>query len=90
MRRAALLIASGVCIAAAILYAADYALVRFGRNPLGTVIVTRYYVIPQKNGKTQFVFQPPKLQDCVHSLFPHAGYIPCWYLSRHPEQPITI
>jgi hypothetical protein len=23
---------------------------------------------------------------CVHSLFPHMGYQPCWYLSRHSEQ----
>ena len=90
MRRAILVIVSGVCVAAAILYATDFALVRFARSPFGTVIVTRYYVIPKKNGKTEFVFQPPELQRCVHSLLPQEGYTPCWYLSRHPEQPIKM
>lgn len=90
MRRAVLLILSSVCIGAAILYAADYSSIRFGRAPFGTVIVTQYYVIPKKNGKTEFVFQPPALQKCVHSLLPHEGFAPCWYLSRHPEQPIKM
>ena len=90
MRRTFLLMISGICMAAAILYAADYAAVRFGRTPFGSVIVTQYYVIPKKNAKTEFVFQPPMLQKCVHSLFAHEGYVPCWYLSRHPEQPIKM
>jgi hypothetical protein len=90
MRRVLVLTLSGLCLAAALLYAADYASVRFSRNPFGTVIVTRYYVIPKKNGKTEFVFQPAELQSCVHSLFSHEGYPPCWYLNRHPEQPIKL
>lgn len=90
MRRVMQMTVAGVCIAAAILYAADYATVRFGHTAYGAVIVTPYYVIPKKNGKTEFVFQPPELQKCVHSLLPHQGYAPCWYLSRHPEQPIRI
>ena len=84
------MIVSGLCVAAVVLYAADYTLVRFGGNPFGTVIVTPYYVIPKKNGKTEFVFQPAELQKCVHSLFSHEGYTPCWYLSRHAEQPIKM
>ncbi len=90
MRRLLFTIVSGACIAASILYAADYACIRFGRSPFGAVIVTRYYLIPKKNGKTEFVFQPPELQPCVHALFPHQGYSPCWYLSRHPEKPIKM
>ena len=90
MRHVVLIIALGICTAVVILYAADYASVRFGSNAFGAVIVTRYYVIPKKNGKTEFVFQPAELQKCVHSLFSHEGYSPCWYLSRHPEQPIKM
>ncbi len=85
-----LLILAGMCVAATVLFAADYAFVRFGSHSVGSVIVTRYYVIPKKNGKTEFVFQPAELQNCVHSLFSHNGYPPCWYLSRHPEQPIKM
>ncbi len=90
MRRLIVLIASGLGAVAAILYMADYAVVRLGHNAFGTVIVTRYYMIPQKNGKTEFVFQPPEPQKCVRSLFPHGGYAPCWYLNRHPEQPTKL
>src|ERR1035441_8539805 len=27
---------------------------------------------------------------CVRSLFPHLGYIPCWYLRRHATKRIEI
>lgn len=55
-------------------------------NPYGSVTVDHYYAIPQKSGKTQLIFDPPAPQTCVHAMFPHAGWQPCWYLSRHPEQ----
>jgi hypothetical protein len=79
-----------LCLALAILYVIDYGLIRFGRDPFGSVIVTRYYVIPKKNGKTEFLFQAPESEKCVHSLFSHQGYAPCWYLNRRPEQPINL
>jgi hypothetical protein len=90
MRRILVLTLIGLCLAGAILYVADYASVRLAPDRFGSVVVTRYYVIPKKNGKTEFVFQPAQLQQCVHSLFAHEGYLPCWYLSRHPEQPIKM
>jgi hypothetical protein len=49
----------------------------------GSVKVQRYWEIPQKNGKTDYSFDPPSEQTCIHSIFPHGGYSPCWYLSRH-------
>jgi hypothetical protein len=76
--------------AAAITFIVDYAIFRLrvaaNWNPYGSVIVDHYDAIPQKSGKTQFIFDPPAPQTCVHALFPHAGSLPCWYLSRHPEQ----
>lgn len=59
-------------------------------NPYGSVTVSRYYAVAQKNGKTQFIFDPPEPETCVHALFPHSGLKPCWYLSRHPEQRTDI
>jgi len=59
-------------------------------NAYGSVVVTHYYALLQKNGKTQFIFNPPGPQDCVNALFPHAGLQPCWYLRRHPEQRTDI
>lgn len=78
----------------ALAYAGDYCAFRFrlatGRQPFGSVTVTRYYAVQQKNGKTQFIFEPPGPQACSNSLFPQAGYVSCWYLQRHPEQRTDI
>ncbi len=73
----------------AAVYAADDLSVRYripkSRQPFGTVTVQRYAAISEKN-KTEFVYEGPINQTCAHSLFPHLGYQPCWYLSRHTEQ----
>jgi hypothetical protein len=79
---------------AAAAYAVDYAVFRYrvaeDRQPFGQITVSRYYAIEQKSGKTQFIFQPPEAQSCVHSLFPRASFVPCWYLQRHTEQRTDI
>lgn len=78
----------------AVLYAVDYAIFRIrvstNRNPYGSFTVNRYYAIPQKNGRTQFVFDPPTPQTCTRTLFPRQDYSPCWYLARHTEQRIDM
>lgn len=78
----------------AIAYAVDYFLFRYrvsaNRQPYGQVTITRYDAITQKSGKTQFIFNPPETQTCVHALFPREGYTPCWYLERHTEQRTDI
>ncbi|MGB5154340.1 MAG: hypothetical protein WBN74_11900, partial [Candidatus Sulfotelmatobacter sp.] len=56
------------------------------RQPFAQIVVTSYDAVPQKSGKTQFIFHPPQPLTCVNALFPHAGYVPCWYLQRHTEQ----
>jgi hypothetical protein len=79
--------------AALIAYVVDYGVFRYraGTNrAFGQVTVTNYDAVQQKNGKTEFLFDPPQAQTCVNSLFPHAGYLPCWYLQRHTEQRTNI
>ena len=80
--------------ASALAYAADYLLWRYksltGHSPYGTVTVQYYYAIQEKNGKTEYDFQPPQQESCVNSLFPHAGYSPCWYERKHSEKAIRI
>lgn len=84
--RISALVLAGV---AAAVYCGDLAVfrVRVAGNwdPYGSVTVEPYYAIAQKSGKTQFIFQPPQPQACIHALVPHSGYSTCWYLSRHPE-----
>jgi hypothetical protein len=79
---------------AVLVYGLDYVVFRVraatNRNAYGSVTVNHYYAVLQKNGKTQFIFDPPQAQTCVNALFPHAGWLPCWYLSRHPDQRTDI
>jgi hypothetical protein len=58
------------------------------RNPFGTVQIKQLYGIPQKDRKTEFYLGDPETRTCVHALFPHLGYSPCWYLERRKLQRI--
>jgi len=74
-------------------YAVDYGVFRYrvaAHKGFGEVTVTSYDAVQQKNGKTEFLFNLPQQQTCVNSLFPRAGYLPCWYLQRHAEQRTDI
>ena len=64
--------------------------VAMNRAPYGAVEVRRSYAVAQKNGKTQFIFEPAGPENCVNALFPHSGMQPCWYMRRHPEQRTDI
>jgi hypothetical protein len=89
-RRIALRSCQAALALLAIAYAADYGVFRYrlaaNRQPFGSVTVEHFDAVAQKNGKSELIFDPPAQQTCVHSLFPHAGDLPCWYLSRHAEQ----
>ena len=75
-----------VLLLAAALYICDYASIRYrlskNHSRLGTVQIQRYYAVREKDRKTEFMFTEPEPQTCVHSLFPHLGYRPCWYVGR--------
>jgi hypothetical protein len=78
----------------AIVYGTDYGVFRYrlatNRQPFGSVTVEHYDAIEHKDGKAELIFDPPVQQTCVHSLFPHGGDLPCWFLSRHAEQRTDI
>jgi len=67
-------------------YASDYLWIDYrlshtsGPDALGTV--TYYYATTLKNGKLDIFYNQPQTEVCVYSLFPHAGYRPCWYAVR--------
>jgi hypothetical protein len=79
---------------AAFAYAGDYVIFRYrvaaNRQPFRQIMVSSYDAVPQKNGKTEFLFNPPEGQTCANALFPRAGYVPCWYLQRHTDQRTDI
>jgi hypothetical protein len=94
IKRFAMYTVAALVLLTVVLYAGDYAILRYRiarhKNPFGAVTVTPEYVVHEKNGKTEYDFAQPQNQTCSHSLFPQAGYQPCWYLSRHTEQQIQI
>lgn len=59
-------------------------------SPLESIQVERTYQIPHKDGRAEYDFEPPETVMCAHSLFPHLGYSPCWYLKRHSQQTIPM
>ena len=75
-------------------YFSDYLSVAFRvpktRDPFGTVRIQTYYAVRKKNKEIEFMFLEPQDQVCVHSLFPHLGDDPCWYLERHKQRRIDM
>jgi hypothetical protein len=53
----------------------------------------RLLAIKVKNGTYQYELDqvnPTETLTCVHSLFPHFGDQPCWYLKPRLDRPISI
>jgi hypothetical protein len=74
----------------ALVYAGDSLLFRYRGAPVATVRVTPYYAVPRKDHKIEYMFDDPRDETCVNSLFPRQGDSPCWYLRRHKERRIDM
>jgi hypothetical protein len=87
-------VAVSLIVALALLYLSDYVILRYrvaaNRNAYGTVTVQPYYAVPRKDHKTEYLFDDPRDQTCVNSLFPHLGDSPCWYLNRNHQKRINM
>ena len=80
-------------------YIVDYLSVRYRMtqqkkgDPFDTVTYPRVLAIPQKGNRVEYALdaqEPMETDPCVHSLFPHFGYTPCWYLNRKVANPIPM
>jgi hypothetical protein len=77
----------------AILYAADYVLLRYRvstQSAFDTVTVREVYAVPRNDHKLEYLPDEPRDETCVKSLFPHLGDTPCWYLRTHTERRINL
>ncbi|HUK23331.1 MAG TPA: hypothetical protein VLV49_02030 [Terriglobales bacterium] len=94
MKRRLLSLVAALVALACLVYAGDYLVLRIrvatGHSPFGSVTVRSYYAIPEKNNRTEYVFNDARDQTCVHSIFAQLGYVPCWYLARHADKPIEM
>src|SRR6516165_6059922 len=72
-------------IAAALAYLGDSLYIRHkvaSATSAGLGNVRFYYATRLKNGKLNIYQDSPQNEVCVHALFPHYGYKPCWFASR--------
>ena len=80
----------------AVVYLADYFWFRYRMrsqkpgDPLEVVKVKPLYAVAQKNGRVEYILADPVDITCVHSIFPHAGYNPCWYVVQQSGRPIPM
>ena len=82
-----------------LIYICDYLSVRIRMihpkpaDPFESITIPRILAIPEKNGKIEYetdTQNPQQTITCVHSLFPHMGYSPCWYVKPRINQPIPM
>jgi hypothetical protein len=82
-----------------LVYAADYLYLRIRMrhptpsSPFESMTRMRVLAIPQKSGRFNYQIdqvQPVETLTCVHSLFPHYGDQPCWYLKPRLNRPIPV
>lgn len=90
MRSIILRILTSVVTVAVLCYAGDDVVFRYrvwrNLSPYGSTTVDSYYAIPEKNQKTEYVYDSTRVERCVNSWFPHSGLAPCWYARRHTEE----
>jgi hypothetical protein len=90
---------AGVLAAILFAYVMDYAYLRIRMihpkpaDPFESMVRNRLLAIPQKNGMLDYELDqvhPTDTLTCVHSLFPHYGDPPCWYLKPRINDPIPV
>jgi hypothetical protein len=90
-------IIAGVLLA--LIYAVDFFSVRHRAaaqkpgDPFDVVTYPHLLAIPQKGNRTEYALDaqsPMESDPCVHSLFPHSGYLPCWYVNRKAQSPTPM
>ncbi|MGB2663896.1 MAG: hypothetical protein WAK48_07840 [Candidatus Acidiferrum sp.] len=59
----------------------------------GSVHRIRLLAISSRGNKVEYeidAVHPEEDVPCSHSIFPHAGNRPCWYMVRHANDPIPM
>jgi hypothetical protein len=83
-----------VLVSAAVVWTADWLLLRRHiaqtQDAFGQVEVHRRYAIHLKGRRIEQRTEKPQMEECVHSMFPHYGESPCWYLERHADQTLDV
>ncbi len=83
----------------AVIYGYDFASVRRRvsaqkpGDPFDVVTYPHILAIPEKGNKVEYALDaqsPMESDPCIHSLFPHYGYTPCWYVLHRSKTPTPM
>ena len=88
MKYGRLVLAGALLLAAIVWIFDDLSLHRkMARNEgYGEAMVHQRYAVSLKNKQVEYRSVKPYLQECVHSLFPHQGESPCWYVEKYADR----
>jgi len=77
----------GLLGAAAIVYMIDWVSMAFrmhgNREIYADIKVDQVYTDTNKYKELEYSMGTPVIERCVYALFPHSGFRPCWYVTRH-------
>ena len=86
-------IALKICLAlaalCALLYGVDDVSARLRGKPTEQMKVDRIYSAVNHWNQVEYSVGTPEMQTCVDALLPHFGYMPCWYLRKHPIEQVS-
>jgi hypothetical protein len=71
-------------------YGCDDLYARFRHAPYADVHIDRFLAVAEKFNKIDYERTDPVTERCVYALFPHFGYNPCWYVTRHTVRMINV
>jgi hypothetical protein len=81
--------AVGLLVFALVLYIGDSIVLRMRLargTAFGSVEVDQFLATPLKGEKVEYDMVGSFQQTCTHSIFPHEGQPPCWWVQRHNTQ----
>lgn len=71
----------------AVVYGFDWVSVTFripgNREIYSDIRVDQVFTDTNKYKELEYSLGAPVVERCVYALFPHGGFRPCWYVSRH-------
>ncbi len=89
IRLIALKVTAALAALSALLYVADDVSARLRGKPTEQMKVDRIYSAVNHWNEVEYSIGSPEVQTCVDALLPHFGYVPCWYLHKHPIQQVS-
>ena len=77
----------GLFALAVLAYVIDWGLLTFripgNRVQYADIRVDQLYASMNRWNQVEYSRGDPVMERCVYAIFPHSGFRPCWYVTRH-------